>query len=129
MTDRERHRLHGPVRWMRVERASIDPQTGATITPFDAQGLRTTVSPYRPRIPRHDSTEPRAAHDHVLRRISRPPSAANRTAIPTSWSSWPSWLKNSVLRVTASIRENRFLRSLRYLRDRRLSSWIRPSGW
>src|SRR5688572_7320909 len=84
MTDRERHRLHGPVRGMRVEWASIDPQTGdwepakqgpaftfdrdgrqegrvrdegATITTFDAQGLRTTVSPYGPRIPRQAGLE------------------------------------------------------------------------
>jgi YD repeat-containing protein len=84
MTDRERHRLHGPVSRMYWECAFVDPQNGdwgpprpgatfhfdragreegrvkdqgATITTFDAQGLRTTVSPRGPRIPRQAGLE------------------------------------------------------------------------
>ncbi|MGH9236676.1 MAG: hypothetical protein ACRD3G_01445 [Vicinamibacterales bacterium] len=84
MTDRERHHLHGPVSTLCLEWASINPETNdwepakqgptftfdrdgrqegrvrdkeATITTFDAQGLRTTVSPLGPRIPRQRGLE------------------------------------------------------------------------
>lgn len=84
MTDRDRHRLQGPVSSLRIEWTSIDRQTGnsepakqgptftfdhdgrqegrvtdegAMISTVDAAGLRTTSSPYGPRIPRQAGLE------------------------------------------------------------------------